>query len=117
MNEGLSLEEYKKRLSWYDKKYGPYIEKRGLHNFKNLFRMPNLYELVIFFMLLLSLFITWAYNEDTKTAREMVNNFEILCLNYKNSILQEQSTLDDSLLNNSGLPSINLSNPILRVEP
>src|SRR3990167_729778 len=73
MNEGLSLEEAEKRLQWYDKKYGPYIDKKGLHNFKNLFRRPTMYEWVILFMLLLTLFLSWAYAEDTKVCREFVS--------------------------------------------
>ena len=28
----LSTEEQEKRLKWYEKNYGPYIEKRGLGN-------------------------------------------------------------------------------------
>lgn len=74
MNEGLlDLEEAKKRLNWYEKKYGPYIERRGLHNFKNLFRMPNLYEWTILFMLFLTLFGAYAYKMDIQTCREFIN--------------------------------------------
>lgn len=72
MNEGLSLEEASKRLQWYDKKYGPYIEKRGLHNYKNLFRKPTMYEWIILLMLSLTLFIAWAYNEDTTVCKQFV---------------------------------------------
>ncbi|MFW6130035.1 MAG: hypothetical protein ACOC56_02550 [Atribacterota bacterium] len=52
------------------------IEKRGLHNWKNLFRKPNFYEWVILFMLIMVLFMTWAYQRDTKVCREFLRDFE-----------------------------------------
>ncbi|GAG84749.1 unnamed protein product [marine sediment metagenome] len=78
-NENLSKEELEKKASWYEKKYGPYIEKKGLHNWKNLFRKPTLLEYIILFMLLMGLFMTWAYIEDTAICREIVNNPVVFC--------------------------------------
>lgn len=50
--------------------------KRGLHNWRNLFRKPNLLEWTILFMLIMVLFITWAYQRDTALCRELIDNFE-----------------------------------------
>lgn len=72
MNEGLDLEESKKRLLWYEKKYGPYIEARGLNNFKNLFRKPTLYEWTILFMLILTLLGAYAYNRDISVCHKFI---------------------------------------------
>jgi len=36
-----------------------------LHNWKNLFRKPTLYECIILVMLILALFMWWAYSIDT----------------------------------------------------
>jgi len=66
-------EEKEKQLEWYKKKY-PYIEKRGLSNWKNLFRKPTLEEWTILFMLIMGLFVAWAYMKDIQTCREFLNN-------------------------------------------
>lgn len=68
----LSREELEKRLKWYEKKYGVYIEKTGLHNWKNLFKRPTLYECTILFMLLMGLFMGWAYQRDVALCREVL---------------------------------------------
>lgn len=68
-----------KALTWYEKKYGPYIEKRGLQNFRNLFRTPNIYEWTILFMLIMAFAITWAYNYDTNLCRETMKNIDAIC--------------------------------------
>lgn len=66
----------KKKLEWYEKRY-PYIEKRGVHNWKNLFRKPTLSDWVILIMLILALFSAWAYNKDISICREYVKeNYE-----------------------------------------
>ena len=49
----LDREELIKRVSWYEKKYGSYVEKRGVGNFKNLFKMPTMNEWIIFFMIII----------------------------------------------------------------
>jgi len=61
-----------KENNWYNKKYGPYIDKRGLDNWKNLFRRPNLLEWTIFIMLLLALFMGWAYTRDFKVYEQNI---------------------------------------------
>ena len=60
-------QELEKRVEWYEKRYGPYVEKKGLHNWKNLFRKPNLYEIIILVMLLSSFFLLWAYKNDIQS--------------------------------------------------
>lgn len=74
--EYLNEVEMKKQLAWYSKKYGPYIEKRGLKdNWKNLFRKPTLLEWTILFMLVMGLFSAWAYNQDIQSCRDFVKTF------------------------------------------
>jgi len=77
----LSRDELMKRAYWYDKKYGPYIEKKGLHNWKNLFRKPTLYECIILIMLLMALFMWWAYNHDIEECKKIVAEYNAY-LNY-----------------------------------
>ena len=72
----INLEEANRRLEWYSKKYGPYIEKRGLKNLGNLFRKPTLNEWIILFMIFMGLIIAWAYNHDTKACRDTLENLE-----------------------------------------
>jgi len=67
-----SREELKARLKWYDKKYGPYIRNRGLRNWKNLFRKPSPTDWLILFMMVMALFIAWAYNHDIAMCREYI---------------------------------------------
>ena len=71
----LPRHELLKRVLWYEKKYPPYIEKKGLHNWKNLFRKPTLYECVILIMLLMALFMWWAYSHDMEVCREIVEEY------------------------------------------
>ena len=62
------------RVQWYEKKYGPYYEGRGVKNWKNLFRKPTMYEWIILVMLLMMGFVAWAYNTDISNCREYINN-------------------------------------------
>lgn len=74
--EEKELEQLKKKLEWYEKRY-PYIEKRGVHNWKNLFRKPTISDWLILVMLILVLFTAWAYNKDISICREYVKeNYE-----------------------------------------
>jgi hypothetical protein len=70
--ETFSREELIKRVTWYDKKFGPYIEKRGLKNVKNLFRKPTGQEVISFFLMLMLLVMAWAYNYDTESCRKTI---------------------------------------------
>jgi len=76
MDDKITFEEAKERLNWYEKKYGPYIKKRGVHNIKNLFRWPTLQEWIVLIMLILVLFMAWAYNNDTRECRGFFNNLD-----------------------------------------
>jgi len=70
----LPRESLMKRVQWYEKKYGPYYEEKGLKNWRNLFRKPTMYEWVILIMLLMVGFIAWAYSYDISTCKEYINN-------------------------------------------
>jgi len=77
----LSYSELLKQVNWYEDRYGPYIERRGLHNWKNLLRKPNLLEWTILAMLVLGLFMAYAYGVDTKQCRETLSNIkETACM-------------------------------------
>lgn len=97
-------EELQKRLKWYENKYGYYVEKRGLNNWQNLFRSPNLLEWTILFMLIMVLFISWAYQYDIKECREFIGNIDTIACSICNI---NQGT--DSINNT---PLINLYNPL-----
>ncbi len=66
-------EELEKRLKWFEKKYGPYIETKGISNYKNLFRKPTRYEWVILLMMTLAVFMSIAYKIDIQNC---VNFYE-----------------------------------------
>lgn len=66
--DNLTREDLEKRLEWYQKKFGPYIEKRGTHNFKNLFRKPNIYEWTILAMMILVLGMFFVYSLDVQNS-------------------------------------------------
>ena len=70
-----SKEELIKRLNWFERKYGPYIERRGIHNWRNLFRKPTVNEWTILFMLILSFFLTLAYQRDVALCQEIIKNY------------------------------------------
>ena len=69
------LEGYKTKLKWYEKNYGPYIEKRGLKNWKNLFRKPTMRDLLLLIILAGVLLSAWAYKSDIQTCQETLKNF------------------------------------------
>lgn len=74
----LSRDELLKRISWYEKKYGSYIEKRGFHNWKNLFRKPTLQEWLVLIMLIGLVFIAWAYQRDIALCYEAIDQAALL---------------------------------------
>lgn len=101
----LSQEELEKRIQWYEKRYGPYIEKRGFHNWKNLFRWPNTYEWTILAMLLMSLFIAFAYQSDVKSCQDTLRNLPVVAC----SICAEQREADNRGNNQLNQPIIDVS--------
>mgnify|MGYP003146781459 CR=1 FL=1 len=70
--ENLSRDELLKRVEWYEKRFGPSIEKRGIHNWKNLFKKPTVNELMILFMLIMGGFVAWAYQRDVALCKEAI---------------------------------------------
>ena len=63
-------DELKKRLKWYEKSYGPYIEKRGIGNWKNLFKKPTGRDILILVILVGILLSAVAYKSDIKTCQD-----------------------------------------------
>lgn len=74
------------------------VEKRGFHNWRKLFRKPTLYEWTILFMLILSLFMSWAYQRDIQEYRNFLKDIETNAC----AICQQQIS--------SITPSLNLTN-------
>jgi hypothetical protein len=97
MDNELSREEIEKRLSWFSKRYGPYIEKRGLSNWRNLFRRPTISEWMILVMLLLVGFMGWAYQEDVSTCRETLTNLDSICIKYCELEFQNARASEDRI--------------------
>lgn len=75
VQEEAEIAKLKKINSWYEKNYGPYIERRGLSNWKNFFRKPTLLEWTIFFMILMTLFMGWAYKHDIEACQQALVEF------------------------------------------
>lgn len=55
-------------------------EKRGLHNWKKLFKKPSGNDWIVLILLIFTLIMTYAYMSETKTAREFASNFDAICL-------------------------------------
>lgn len=72
------------KIRWYERRYGPVIEKRGMskENLKNLFKRPTLQDIIIFIMLILIIFSAWAYQNDIAQYQEVIENPEELCRVY-----------------------------------
>jgi len=75
------IEKLKKENAWYNKTYGPYIERRGLRNWRNLFRRPNILEWTILIMLLIGIFMGWAYERDVSICRAYIEYQENQSIN------------------------------------
>jgi hypothetical protein len=110
------VNELETRVKWYEKKYGSYIEKRGLHNWKNLFRKPNNYEWTILFMILMALFIGWAYQIDTQQCRETLNKIEGICIEYCSSEFSIERAEQEATQELEKTGDINLSLFIFKAE-
>lgn len=86
----LTREQLEGRLRWYEQKYGPYMRERGLKNWKNLFRKPTLYEWTILIMLILGLFMGWAYQRDISECRAFLDDVEtyacLYCGNFQETM-------------------------------
>lgn len=91
----MDRQELEKRLEWYSKKYGSYIEKRGLHNWRNLFVKPTILEWTILAMLILSLFMAYAYNHDMKACQDNCNS---RIINFCSPIINYSSDLTNFIL-------------------
>lgn len=63
-----------RKLKWYEQKYGPYYETKGLKNWKNLFRKPTTIDWIVLALWVLILFMAYAYSFETKQCRETLEN-------------------------------------------
>lgn len=87
-------------LEYYRKTYGPIIEKRGFHNWKNLFKKPSFSEWIVLFMLIMGLFLAWAYKIDIKSCEDFVQNITENSCYYCNLWTQEKEKVDLRKINN-----------------
>ena len=101
--EEKEINELKRKLEWYESKY-PYIEKRGLRNWKNLFRTPNISDWIVLVMLIMVLFVAWAYKSDISQCQEYIQRDYAFWVNFTNGTNvyyppEEVKKLNISLLN------------------
>lgn len=101
MDKDEKIAELEKKVKWFEGRYGPYIEKRGIHNLKNLFRKPTLLEWTILFMIIITMFMGWAYQQDIKQCREVLENIDDICVNYKTIYVQQNYSIEYQRLNDS----------------
>jgi len=64
------LEEETKICKYCGSNYIPL--KKGLHNWKNLFKWPTFNDFLILFIIILMIFSSWAYKRDIKTCRDYI---------------------------------------------
>ena len=74
MDNNLTTEELQKRLVWYETKYGPYIEKRGLRNWRNLFKKPSFSDILTLFLIAMALLLAYSYMHDIQVCRDYIGN-------------------------------------------
>ena len=87
--KGLTQEELEKRVFWYEQKYGPYIEKRGLHNWKNLFKKPSMSDWITLILIIGAILLGIAYSVDHKTCMMAIdywNQMHVSFQGYTNNI-------------------------------
>jgi len=102
-------QELTKRLDWYSKKYGPYVEKRGLHNWKNLFRKPTVPEWIIFVLLLGYFLVAQLYVHDIEGCSENLNmalNNACQICNSASKVLEQNEI---NLSNINIIPNMNIN--------
>ena len=109
-------EELNKRLSWYSKRYGPYIEKRGLKNWRNLLRKPTVYEWTILFMIIMAYFMSWAYQVDTATCRETLDNLEETCITYCSAEFDRERANEELKSKYGNFSTVNVSQLIIKAD-
>jgi len=51
-------------------RFNPKTDKRGLHNWKNLFKKPTTEDIIILLLLLLTFFNSWSYNRDMNACQD-----------------------------------------------
>lgn len=95
MENGLTTEEMAKRLVWYEQKFGPYIEKRGLQNWRNLFKKPSMNDWITLILIIGAVLLGIAYASDHQTC--------VMAINYWN----QMHAPIPGFVNN--LPSLNIS--------
>lgn len=95
------IDRLRRENEWYKKKYGNYFEKCGLHNWRNLFRKPNIYEWTVLILLILTYIAAYAYFLDIKTCREFIKNntFNLQPQNYSYPIIYNWTEINSSLIN------------------
>jgi len=73
--------------------------KIGLGNWKNLFRRPTLDDWIVLIILIFILFAAYAYNLDTKTCRETLNNIDEICVQVSRNLSLMQNISDKEDIN------------------
>ena len=52
---------------------------------------PSFIDWIIFFIIIMTLFMAWAYNHDMEACQEVVNNIDSICTQYMGDMLNRDS--------------------------
>ena len=87
------------------------ITEVGLHgdNFKKLFQWPTFKDWIILFMLLMAMLLSYAYNAETKTCRDTMQNLDEICEKRDNPFIFGASEEIDMNEFNASLAGLNIS--------
>lgn len=107
------INEANKRIEWYETKYGPYFEKKGLNNWKNLMRWPTLNEWIILILLIMLVLFGIFSQHNASVCQEAVDYY-----NQKHQLgLPGSINLsNNSLLINQSLPILTETKEVGEIE-
>jgi hypothetical protein len=79
-------------------------QKRGLHNWRNLFKKPTFQDWIIMFMLIMVVLMGYAYKSETEQCRAVLQNLPVIACDYCNQLTRN---FTDTTLNILDIPYIN----------
>ena len=97
--EEVPIEEKKERVCPCCKQI--YKTKVGINNWKNLFRKPTLDDWITLFILIMLILASYAYIQETKACKEMMNNLEETCSKYdawRLNLTKDETSVDSLLI-------------------
>ncbi len=104
------LEGYEKKLKWYEKNYGPYINERGLKNWKNLFQKPTMWDVLIFIIIVMVLLGALAYNRDIQTCQDTLKRMPREVCEACSEFMLMKDEIGDDLFDDFNISNIKFTN-------